>query len=255
MLRSRIIPCLLVHNKGLVKTTQFKDPKYVGDPINAVKIFNEKEVDELIVLDIDATADGRGPDFDLIRNLAVECRMPFCYGGGITTVEQAKKIISLGAEKVAISTAAIKNRSLLKEIGKAVGIQSVVVVIDVKKKGILSGGGYDVYINNAKEKVSIKIKDLINELNEIGVGEIVINSIDKDGTMQGYDIGLVEFVRNITEVPITVLGGASSYEDIKNLISKFKIIGAAAGSLFVFKGKYRAVLISYPNKSEKKALF
>ncbi len=255
MLRSRIIPCLLVHNKGLVKTTQFKDPKYVGDPINAVKIFNEKEVDELIVLDIDATAEGRGPDFDLIRNLAVECRMPFCYGGGVTTVEQAKKIISLGAEKVAISTAAIKNRSLLKEIGKAVGIQSVVVVIDVKKKGILSGGGYDVYINNAKEKVSIKIKDLINELNEIGVGEIVINSIDKDGTMQGYDIGLVELVRNITEVPITVLGGASSYEDIKNLISKFKIIGAAAGSLFVFKGKYRAVLISYPNKSEKKALF
>ncbi|MCH6236624.1 AglZ/HisF2 family acetamidino modification protein [Cognataquiflexum rubidum] len=255
MLRSRIIPCLLVHNKGLVKTTQFKDPKYVGDPINAVKIFNEKEVDELIVLDIDATAEGRGPDFNLIRNLAVECRMPFCYGGGVTTVEQAKKIISLGAEKVAISTAAIKNRSLLKEIGKAVGIQSVVVVIDVKRKGILSGGGYDVYINNSKEKVSIKIKDLINELNEIGVGEIVINSIDKDGTMQGYDIGLVELVRNITEVPITVLGGASSYEDIKNLISKFKIIGAAAGSLFVFKGKYRAVLISYPNKSEKKALF
>lgn len=255
MLRSRIIPCLLVHNKGLVKTTQFKDPKYVGDPINAVKIFNEKEVDELIVLDIDATAEGRGPDFNLIRNLAVECRMPFCYGGGVTTVEQAKKIISLGAEKVAISTAAIKNRSLLKEIGKAVGIQSVVVVIDVKKKGILSGGGYEVYINNAKEKVSIKIKDLINELNEIGVGEIVINSIDKDGTMQGYDIGLVELVRNITEVPITVLGGASSYDDIKNLISKFKIIGAAAGSLFVFKGKYRAVLISYPNKSEKKALF
>jgi cyclase len=239
----------------LVKTTQFKDPKYVGDPINAVKIFNEKEVDELIVLDIDATAEGRGPDFNLIRNLAVECRMPFCYGGGVTTVEQAKKIISLGAEKVAISTAAIKNRSLLKEIGKAVGIQSVVVVIDVKKKGILSGGGYDIYINNAKEKVSIKIKDLINELNEIGVGEIVINSIDKDGTMQGYDIGLVELVRNITEVPITVLGGASSYDDIKNLISKFKIIGAAAGSLFVFKGKYRAVLISYPNKSEKKALF
>jgi len=255
MLRSRIIPCLLVQNKGLVKTTQFKDPKYVGDPINAVKIFNEKEVDELIVLDIDATAEGRGPDFNLIRNLAVECRMPFCYGGGVTTVEQAKKIISLGAEKVAISTAAIKNRSLLKEIGKAVGIQSVVVVIDVKKKGILSGGGYEVYINNAKEKVSIKIKDLINELNEIGVGEIVINSIDKDGTMQGYDIGLVELVRNITEVPITVLGGASSYDDIKNLISKFKIIGAAAGSLFVFKGKFRAVLISYPNKSEKKALF
>jgi len=255
MLRSRIIPCLLVHKKGLVKTTHFKDAKYVGDPINAVKIFNEKEVDELIVLDIDATAEGRGPDFQMIRNLAVECRMPFCYGGGVTTVEQAKKIISLGAEKVAISTAAIKNPLLLKEIGKAVGIQSVVVVIDVKKKGILAGGGYDIYINNAKEKVNIKLKDFIHELNEIGVGEIVINSIEKDGTMLGYDIGLVDLVRNLTEVPITVLGGASNYDDIKNLISRFKIIGAAAGSLFVFKGKYRAVLISYPNKSEKKVLF
>lgn len=255
MLRSRIIPCLLVHKKGLVKTTNFKDPKYVGDPINAVKIFNEKEVDELIVLDIDATVEGRGPDFDMIRNLAVECRMPFCYGGGVTTVQEAKKIISLGAEKVALSAAAIKNTSLLKEIGVAVGIQSVVVVIDVKKKGILSGGGYDVYVKNAKEKVSIKLKDLILELSEIGVGEIVINSIEKDGTMLGYDIGLVDLVRDWTEIPVTVLGGASSYDDIKNLISRFKIIGAAAGSLFVFKGKYRAVLISYPNKIEKKALF
>tara|TARA_R110002072_G_scaffold224998_1_gene382120 strand:+ start:40914 stop:41630 length:717 start_codon:yes stop_codon:yes gene_type:complete len=238
-----------------VKTTNFKDPKYVGDPINAVKIFNEKEVDELIVLDIDATVEGRGPDFDMIRNLAVECRMPFCYGGGVTTVQEAKKIISLGAEKVALSAAAIKNTSLLKEIGVAVGIQSVVVVIDVKKKGILSGGGYDVYVKNAKEKVSIKLKDLILELSEIGVGEIVINSIEKDGTMLGYDIGLVDLVRDWTEIPVTVLGGASSYDDIKNLISRFKIIGAAAGSLFVFKGKYRAVLISYPNKIEKKALF
>jgi cyclase len=177
------------------------------------------------------------------------------HGGGVTTIEQAKKIISLGTKKVAISTAEIKNPSLLKEIGQAVGIQSVVVVIDVKKKGILSGGGYDIYINNAKEKVNIKLKDFILELNEIGVGEIVINSIEKDGTMLGYDIGLVGLVRNLTEVPITVLGGASSYEDIKNLISRFKIIGAAVGSLFVFKGKYRAVLISYPNKSEKKVLF
>jgi cyclase len=252
MLRSRIIPCLLVHNKGLVKTVEFKDPKYVGDPINAVKIFNEKEVDELIVLDIDATAEGRGPDFDLIKNLAVECRMPFCYGGGVTTVEQAKKIINLGAEKVALSTSVIKNLPLLAEIGIAVGVQSVVVVLDVRKrKGLLSKGGYDVYINNGKNKVDVELTTLINQLNEIGIGELVINSIDQDGKQQGYDLELVELVRSLTEVPMSVLGGAGTLDDVKKLIERYKIIGAAAGSLFVFKGKYRAVLINYPGREEK----
>jgi cyclase len=255
MLRSRIIPCLLVHKKGLVKTTNFKDSKYVGDPINAVKIYNEKEVDELIVLDIDATVEGRGPDFEMIKNLAIECRMPFCYGGGVTTVEQAKKIISLGAEKVALSSAAIKNPKLLADIGKAVGIQSVVVVIDVKKKGFLGGGGYDIYIKNGKEKVKVKLKEFIDQLNEIGVGEIIINSIDNDGLMKGYDIALISMLRDWTNFPITALGGAGSSEDIKGLIKKFKIIGASAGSLFVFKGKYKAVLINYPNQEEKIRLF
>lgn len=256
MLRSRIIPCLLVHKKGLVKTVNFKDPKYVGDPINAVKIFNEKEVDELIVLDIDATVENRGPNFEMIKNLAQECRMPFCYGGGVTTVEQAKTIIELGAEKVALSSAAIKNPKILSEIGKAVGTQSVVVVIDVKKrKGLLSGGGYDVYIKNGKEKTGINLKEFIQDLNKIGVGEIVINSIDKDGTMSGFDLSLISNVRELTEFPMTVMGGAGSLEDIKSIISKFKIIGVAAGSLFVFKGKYRAVLINYPNRKEKFTLF
>lgn len=255
MLRSRIIPCLLVHNKGLVKTVKFKEPKYVGDPINAVKIFNEKEVDELIVLDIDASAEKRGPNFEMIKNLAAECRMPFCYGGGVTTVEEAKKVISLGAEKVALSTTAIKNTAMLKEIGMAVGVQSVVVVIDVKKKSFLFGENYDIYFNNGKTKALIKLKDFINKLNEIGVGEIVINSIDQDGTMAGYDMELVSLVRGITDFPITALGGASGMEDVKRLIQKFKIIGASAGSLFVFKGKYRAVLISYPNRVEKTKFF
>lgn len=253
MLRPRIIPCLLVHKNGLVKTIGFKDPKYVGDPINAVKIFNEKEVDELIVLDIDATAEKRGPDFNLIQNLAVECRMPFCYGGGITSVEQAKKIISLGAEKVAMSTAAILNPKLLKQIGQAVGVQSVVVILDVKKRtGLFSSSGYDVFINNGKTKISLKFEQVLKELDQIGVGEIVINSIDKDGSMSGYDLDLVAFVKQIVEVPITILGGAGNTEDFKELFMKFGIIGAAAGSFFVFKGKYRAVLISYPTKSEKK---
>ena len=253
MLRSRIIPCLLVHNKGLVKTVKFKDPKYVGDPINAVKIFNEKEVDELMVLDIDATRENREPNIEMIKNLADECRMPFCYGGGITTAEQARKIISLGAEKVALSNSALNNIELCKEIGLIIGNQSVVVVIDVKKKKLF--GGYDIYSHNGTKKSKWKLNDLVEKLEEIGIGEIVLNSIDNDGTMQGYDTTLIENVRKKCSMPITVLGGAGTLDDIKKLISKFKIIGAAAGSLFVFKGKYRAVLISYPNRRERKPLY
>ena len=255
MLRARIIPCLLVHKKGLVKTKKFSDPKYVGDPINAVKIFNEKEVDELIVLDIDATSESRQPDFEMIKNLANECRMPFCYGGGVTTVEQAKKIISLGAEKVALSHSAISNTSILRSIAEEVGNQSVVVILDIKKRGILKGGGYDLYIKNGKHKASVKILDFITELNSIGIGEIVINSIDNDGMMTGYDFQLIDLVRNHTDLPITVLGGAGTLEHIKEVVSRYKIIGVAAGSLFVFKGKYNAVLINYPNREEKFALF
>ena len=255
MLRSRVIPCLLIHKKGLVKTVNFKNPKYVGDPINAVKIFNEKEVDELIVLDIDASVENREPNFEMIKNLAMECRMPFCYGGGITTVEQAKKIIELGAEKIAISSSAIKNLGLIREIGEEVGVQSVVVVLDLKQRGFLFGGGYDIYIRNGKEKVNVQLKDFINQLNEIGVGELVINSIDDDGLMQGYNNDLITLIRDWTNFPITVLGGAGSLDDIKNIIKRYKIIGVAAGSLFVFKGKYRAVLINYPNREEKARLF
>ena len=251
MLRSRIIPCLLIHNKGLVKTVNFKDPKYVGDPINAVKIFNEKEVDELIVLDIDATKENRGPNLKMIKNLADECRMPLCYGGGINTVEQAVEIISLGVEKVALSYSALQNIELCQQIGNIVGNQSVVVVIDVKKKIF---GGYDIYTHNGTKKSNWKLNDFISKLEEIGIGEIVINSIDNDGVMQGYDLPLIESVRQKCSMPITVIGGAGSIQDIKDLISKFKIIGAAAGSLFVFKGKYKAVLISYPNREERKPI-
>ena len=253
MLRPRIIPCLLVHKKGLVKTVAFKEPKYVGDPINAVKIFNEKEVDELIVLDIDASVEDRPPDFDLIRNIAIECRMPFCYGGGIRTVEVAKKIIHLGAEKVALSSAAIANPSILQEIGKSVGVQSVVVVLDVKK--VNSSNEYEIFVNNGRSATGIRLTDFVAKIDNIGVGEIVINSIDRDGKMEGYDLALIDIVRQITDVPVTVLGGAGKLEDIKSVISKYKVIGVAAGSLFVFKGKFRAVLINYPNRAEKKAIY
>ncbi|RQO65705.1 imidazole glycerol phosphate synthase subunit HisF [Pedobacter sp. KBW01] len=253
MLKSRITPCLLVHNKGLVKTTNFKDSKYVGDPINAVKIFNEKEVDELMVLDIDATVEGRGPDFELIKNLAVECRMPFCYGGGVTTVAEAKKIISLGAEKVALSAAAINRPELLREIGNAVGVQSVVVVLDVKKKGFL--GSYEVFTHNGKKASGVKLKDFLQKLNEIGIGELVVNSIEDDGKMTGFDFKLFDLAREATSMPMTIIGGAGSLDDIKQAISRYQTIGVSAGSLFVFKGKYRAVLISYPDRNERKELY
>lgn len=249
MLRPRIIPCLLVHKKGLVKTVQFKDPKYVGDPINAVKIFNEKEVDELIVLDIDATANNSAPNFDLIKNLAVECRMPFCYGGGVTTIAQAKKIVQLGAEKVAFSYAATQNIQLLKDVGNAIGAQSVVVVIDYKKKGLL--GKLEVFTHNGKKATGKNLFKFIEELAKLEIGEIVLNSIDRDGKMKGYDIDTVSKARELFDGPITVLGGAGSFTDIEKLINTFKIIGAAAGSLFVFKGKYKAVLINYPSFKEK----
>ena len=250
MLRSRVIPCLLVHNKGLVKTVQFKNPKYVGDPINAVKIFNEKEVDELIVLDIDASKEQRGPNFSLIEKLAIECRMPFCYGGGVTSAEDAKKIINLGAEKVALSSAVINDISLAGRIGQSVGVQSVVVILDVLKQGLFKSD-YEIVINNGTKKTGIKVQEFVSNLNKIGVGEIVINSIDKDGTMNGYDFKLARQVRDNCDVPLTILGGAGSLEDVKSLINEFNIIGAAAGSLFVFKGKYKAVLINYPSPKEK----
>lgn len=252
MLYPRIIPCLLVHNKGLVKTTKFKDPKYVGDPINAVKIFNEKEVDELIIIDIDATIERREPDYKMIENLAVECRMPICYGGGIKTVEQAQKIFSLGVEKIAISSIAIEKPSLVTEMAARVGNQSVVIVVDVRKK--LISDKYEVFTHNGTKPTGLDPINLAKEMQRLGAGEIVINSIDNDGVMKGYDMALLEKVRDSISIPLTILGGAGSLEDIGSVINKYGIIGVAAGSLFVFKGKFRAVLINYPTNSEKKAL-
>ena len=251
MLRPRIIPCLLVHQKGLVKTVNFKHPKYVGDPINAVRIFNEKEVDELMVLDIDATAENREPDYKMIENLAAECRMPLCYGGGVKTVEQAQRIFSLGVEKIALSSAAVEDSSLITKIGEVVGTQSVIVVLDVKKKLL---GGYEVYTHNGKKKTGKDPVEFAKQLQKLGAGEVVVNSIDNDGIMKGFDFTIIDKIRQAITIPMTVLGGAGSLEDISKVIDKYKIIGVSAGSLFVFKGVYKAVLINYPSKVDKKAM-
>ena len=252
MLRPRITPCLLVHKGGLVKTVQFKDPKYIGDPLNAVKIFNEKECDELIVLDIDATATGAAPNVRLISQLAVECRMPLCYGGGIKTVEQARSIIGMGVEKVAISSAAIDNPVLISDVASAIGGQSVAVVLDVKRRRDRTG--YGVWTHNGTRNTGKGFDDFVIEAERAGAGEIVVNSIDNDGTMKGYDLDLARRTRALAQVPVTVLGGAGSLADLGALISACGVVGAAAGSLFVFKGPYRAVLINYPDQAQKDAL-
>ena len=252
MLKPRIIPVLLIKNKGLVKTVKFKDAKYVGDPINAVKIFNEKEVDELVVLDIDASIEGREPDYKTIENLASECRMPLCYGGGIKTIEQAQQILSLGVEKVALSSSAIENPDLISKLSERVGRQSVVVILDVKKKFL--GKKYECFIHNGTINTKLCPFEFAEKAQELGVGEIVVNSIDQDGTMKGYDLEFVSNFKSQINVPVTILGGAGEYGHIEQLISQEGIVGAAAGSLFVFKGKYRAVLINYPNKQEKESM-
>tara|TARA_Y100001935_G_C17152560_1_gene431176 strand:+ start:29 stop:799 length:771 start_codon:yes stop_codon:yes gene_type:complete len=249
MLNPRIIPCLLIHKNGLVKTKNFKNPKYVGDPINAVRIFNEKQVDELIVIDIDATVNNLEPDYNLIEKLAYECRMPLCYGGGIHNTKQALQILSLGVEKISLSSAALNAPHLVNEISNQVGSQSVVVVLDVKKKFL---GGYEIYTNNGANKIKIDLLSALREFQELGAGEFVLNSIDNDGMKNGYDIDLISKVKKHISIPLTVLGGAGSLDDITEIINKFGIIGCAAGSLFVFKGKYSAVLINYPNESIKK---
>jgi cyclase len=251
MLRPRIIPCLLVHNKGLVKTVKFRDPKYVGDPINAVRIFNEKEVDEIMIVDIDATVNSHEPDYKMIENLAAECRMPLCYGGGISTVEQAQKIFSLGVEKVAISSAAVNNPSLIREIAKRVGNQSVVVVVDVK---LSKSGKYEIWTHNGTRNSGKELISFVQQAEELGAGEIIINSIDQDGVMKGYDMNLIDAVRAAISLPLTVLGGAANINDIGKVIEKHGIIGAAAGSLFVFKGVFKAVLINYPDRDAKRTL-
>jgi len=252
MLRPRIIPCLLVKDGGLVKTVRFGSPKYVGDPINAVRIFNEKEVDELMVLDIDATVRNREPDYVLIRNLAAECRMPLCYGGGVKSAKQIQRIVGLGVEKVAISSAAVEDPKLVSEAAGKVGSQSVIAVMDVKRD---VSRGYEVRTHNGSRSTGKSPVRFAVELERLGAGEIVVNSIDNDGEMKGYDLSLARSVREAISLPITVLGGAGSLGDIAGLISSLGVVGAAAGSLFVFKGVYRAVLINYPGSREREGLY
>ena len=252
MLQTRVIPVLLLHNGGLVKTVKFKNPKYVGDPLNAIKIFNEKEVDELIFLDIDASKEGREPDFSLIEDFASECFMPVCYGGGVTTIEQIQKIFKLGIEKVSINLSALENLGLVNEASKKFGAQSIVVTVDVRKSFI---GKYQIY-NHKKAKADKRsLQEYLREIEKAGAGEILINSVDRDGTLSGYDTKLMKSAVDSVAIPVIACGGAGSLGDFKKLKDEANISAVAAGSFFVFHGRHRAVLITYPHYKELEDLF
>jgi imidazole glycerol-phosphate synthase subunit HisF len=249
---NRIIPCLLLRNNGLVKTIKFKDSVYIGDPINAVRIFNEKEVDELVFLDIDATREKREPSLNLIRKIAEECFMPFSYGGGICTLQQIEEIIKSGAEKIIINTQAFIRKEFIHEAAVRFGSSTIVVSIDVKKKLI---GGQTVHINGGRQNTGKDPVEYAREMEEQGAGEIFINSIDRDGTMEGYDIELIRSVSGTVSIPVIACGGAGSTNDLKKAIKEGGASAAAAGSMFVFHGKRRAVLITYPSYNEISELF
>ncbi|MEP6726824.1 MAG: AglZ/HisF2 family acetamidino modification protein [Bacteroidota bacterium] len=246
MRRIRVIPVLLLHKGGVVKSVKFKNYTYVGDPINAVKIFNEKEIDEIVILDIDASAEKRAPDFQQVQEIAGEAFIPLAYGGGITTIEEIERLFYLGVEKIILNYSAVHNPSLVTAAAALAGSQSVVVSVDVKKNLF---GKYKVYTKNGQENTGQDPVAFARQMQEAGAGEIFLNAIDRDGTYGGYDLDLVKNVSQSLNIPLVACGGASQTEDF----SKAVISGAsavAAGSMFVFQRPHKAVLISYPSQKE-----
>ncbi len=243
----RMIPCLLLRNKDLVKTEKFKKETYIGDPINAVKIFNEKEVDELIFLAIDASKNKKEPSYSIIKNIASECFMPFCYGGGVKSIDMIKKIIASGAEKVVINTAAHLDPNFIIEAVRIFGSSTIVVSIDVKKDFF---GKKKVHILSGRKNTKIDPITYAKNIEKLGVGEIMLNSIDNDGMMTGYDIELLESIAKSVFIPVIACGGAGKIEHFSEAINKGKASAVAAGSFFIYQGVRKAVLISYPAQKE-----
>ena len=251
MVRPRAIPCLLLQRGRLVKTVRFEKPKYVGDPINAVRIFNDMEVDEIAVLDIGATADRAGIPFELIGEMAGECFMPMMYGGGITSVDEARAVLKLGVEKVAVNSAAAADPSLLTRIADAFGSQAVVAAIDARKKMF---GGYRAFARSGKDAI-MPVEEWVAKLAAAGAGEILITSIDRDGTMDGYDLELVKRITAAVRLPVIACGGAGSLDDMAAVVHKGGASAAAIGSMAVYQGKNRAVLINFPTPTQLKGVF
>ncbi len=251
MIIPRIIPVLLIKNNGLYKTVKFKNPKYVGDPVNAVRIFNDKEVDELILLNFNATLNNTPIPFDLIGNIASQCFMPLCYGGGIRNTDDIRKIIFSGVEKIAVNSIAAEKPSFVEEAARLFGSSTIVVSIDVRKSWT---GKYEVYIHSGTKPIKTRPEEYARQIENCGAGEILINSINHDGEMNGYDLELIRMISEAVKIPVICCGGAGKLSDLKEA----KINGAsamAAGSFFVFHGRHRGVLISYPDRKELESIF
>ncbi|MBE2187353.1 MAG: imidazole glycerol phosphate synthase subunit HisF [Rhodothermales bacterium] len=244
MIPTRVIPALLLRGTGLVKTVRFDQPKYLGDPRNTVKIFNDKEVDELALLDIRATRDGRDPNYALIREIVDEAFMPVAYGGGLRTVEQARQMLQMGVEKVVLNTAAFEQPELVSRMADRFGSQSVVVSIDAKR-GFL--GRYEIVTHDGTRKQKIDPVSFAQTMERAGAGEIFLNSVDRDGTFEGYDVPLIRSVAEAVTIPVVACGGASSVDDMVIAVKEGRASAVAAGSFFVFHGKHRSVLITYPD--------
>lgn len=251
MLRTRVIPCLLLKNRGLVKTVSFADPRYIGDPINAVRIFNEMEVDELLLLDIEASRKGKEPDFEFVQDIISEAFMPIAYGGGIRKVEQAQRLVILGVEKVVINSGALQNFNLVRDIVEQLGSSSTVVAVDVKKDWL---GRYRVFDTPRGKVTDRDPLEYIHGAVTAGAGEIFINDVAREGTGKGYDLNLLGMITSATSVPVIACGGAGTLEHFREAADA-GASAVAAGSMFVYMGKHRAVMINYPEQRILEGIF
>lgn len=254
MLRPRVIPTLLLADDGLVKTRQFKHPAYVGDPINAIRIFNDKEVDELVLLDIAASRTGRSPNLQLIEEVASECFMPLAYGGGVRTVEDMRGLLRIGVEKVIINSAALGDPQLISRAADQFGSQAIVVAIDVHKSKRMFGK-YEVYAHLSGKGAGIGVGDYAKNAERLGAGEILLTSVERDGTLQGYDHELIASVAGSVRIPVIASGGAKDLQDLRQAILASGASAVAGGAIFVFHGKHRAVLITFPSPQELEQAF
>jgi cyclase len=252
MLITRVMPCLLMSRGALVKTVNFKNPTYVGDPVNAVRIFNQKEVDELILLDITASSENTGIDYDTIEKVVGECFMPITYGGGVSSVDEMRRLYALGIEKISLSTTAVSNPNLVQEAAKVFGNQSVVVTLDVKKTFF---GKYTVRMNRGREDTKQSVADIARQMQEYGAGELVLYSIDRDGTWSGFDLELIRQVTNQVTIPVIATGGAGKLDDLRAVVKEAGASAVAIGSMAVFQGKDLGVLIKFPKLEELVGLF
>ncbi len=251
MFRPRIIPCLLLKEKGLVKTVKFKDSRYIGDPINAVKIFNDFEADELVFLDIEASKNGKTIDLDFVKKVGQEAFMPFAVGGGINNIDQIRALLNAGSEKVVINSAALEDINIIKEASELFGNQSIIASIDVKKEN----GEYRIYSYGGTKKIDEDLINFVKNSERAGAGEIMINSIDLDGTMEGFDIKLIKMISSSVKIPVIAVGGAGSLEDMKKAVKDGEASAVGAGSIFVYSGKSRGILINYPDKVDIEGIF